>query len=197
MKNERLGIAGALYGQFHRVAWPTVKIGFVRTNVGVQRSPIYANNAVANAQAGAFRRASFYHIFDCLVVRFLVILRVVVVIKAEFHRRARATHGVHPEGTVNDRNHGKQGRQCCQERFSERRAAPHDFKCRHRAESSGRILFPASDAVKNHTALQQPSPAVRLRHLHPPKSHLPDRWCTSGPLMLRVLSHLSFRSAAH
>src|ERR1035437_398119 len=59
-----LGSPGAFHGEVHRVAGPTTNIGFVGSNVGVQCSPIHANNAVANAQAGALRRASIHHIFD-------------------------------------------------------------------------------------------------------------------------------------
>ena len=64
MQNKRLGLTGALYGNFQRVAWPTIDIGLVRTNVRVQRSPIHADNAVAGAQTGPLRRASFHHILN-------------------------------------------------------------------------------------------------------------------------------------
>jgi hypothetical protein len=64
MQSQRLGLTGAFYGEFHRVAGPTTDIRFVGSNVGVQRSPIYANNAVADAQTGTLRWASFHHIFD-------------------------------------------------------------------------------------------------------------------------------------
>src|SRR5580693_2885458 len=129
-----------------------MNIGLVRSNVGQQRPPIYPNNAVANAQAGALRRAPFHHIFDCLTVLSLVILRVMLVIEAELHLRMRPTNRVHPEGTVSDRSHGKQGCQCCQEWFSERRAPTHDVLV-----SASRRIFPANPMP----CFQMPSTTTR------------------------------------
>src|SRR5882762_10234223 len=119
MQNEWLGLTAALYGDFHRVAWPSVDIGLVGTNVCVECSPIHGDNAVAGAQPGALGGASLYHIFNWLPVHFVVIRRVVDFIEAELYLRER-THGVHPDGTVGDRYHGQQNRPCCQERFFER-----------------------------------------------------------------------------
>src|SRR5262249_3143796 len=81
--------------------------------------------------AGEPRRASFLDIFDWLPAHFFVIARVVVFIEAKFYLRKR-THGVHPDGTVSDRDHRQNDGGCSQERSSQEGTRTDCLKCQHR-----------------------------------------------------------------
>ena len=46
------------------IAGTATDVGFVRSNVGAQRSPIDRRDPVARAQSSLRRRASFYHVIN-------------------------------------------------------------------------------------------------------------------------------------
>jgi hypothetical protein len=64
MQNDRLGLTWALYAQRHSIAGAATDVGFVRSNVSAQRSPIDRRDPVARAQSSLRRWASFYHIIN-------------------------------------------------------------------------------------------------------------------------------------
>jgi hypothetical protein len=107
MQNQGLGLTWSLYGQRDGVAGMAADVGFVRSNLGDQRTPIDRSYAVASVQASLRGGASFHHIINRERVRSRVIVRVVSLIEAELDHRAWITHTVHPQGSVKDRDCGK------------------------------------------------------------------------------------------